>query len=68
MNSNFRYYYPKHKTMSTCEKKQIVNHRNTFDKNFGLDFNCKDAINFEMNFIVNIILILEVFDGQTDLF
>ena len=54
--------------MSTCEKKQIVNHRNTFDKNFGLDFNCKDAINFEMNFIVNIILILEVFDGQTDLF
>jgi len=31
------------------------------DKNFGLDFNCKDAIDFETNFIVNILLILEVF-------
>jgi len=51
MNSNFRYYYPKHKTMSTCEKKHIVNHRNTFDNNFNLDFNCKDAITSESYFL-----------------
>jgi hypothetical protein len=31
-------------------KIQAVVQRNTCDKNFGLDFNCKDAIDLESNF------------------
>jgi len=31
-------------------KKQGIVQRNTCDKNFGLDFNCKDAIDFKSNF------------------
>jgi hypothetical protein len=72
-------------------KIQAFVQRNTCDKNFGLDFNCKDAIDFETNFIgkrtfrtlndyemqhnaeVGLftkpsLLILEVFNGQTDRF
>jgi hypothetical protein len=50
-----RYAAPKSNAFTL--KIQAFVQQNTRDKNFGLDFNYKDAIDFETNFIVNIILI-----------
>jgi len=36
--------------MSTCEKNTGLCLAKQFDKNFGLDFNGKDAIDLESNF------------------
>jgi len=36
--------------MSTCEKNTVLCLAKQLDKNFGLDFNGKDAIDLESNF------------------